>query len=572
VKSRLLAFAVALLPCFTALGQPDPEGASGVQEKSLVHATRQMVVAAHPLAAAAGLEILRAGGSAVDAAIATQLVLGLVEPQSSGLGGGAFLLHWDPATRDVRSYDGRETAPAEATPNRFLDPRGVPLPYHEAVASGLSVGVPGLLRMLEMAHTRHGRLPWSNLFAPAIHLAETGFALSPRLHRLLSGERLLAADGAARALYFAEDGRPNPVGTRIRNVEYARTLREIAARGVEAFYSGDIARDIVAAVRTHSRPGDLNLRDLAQYRATERAPVCGAFLAYRLCGMGPPSAGGIAVLQLLGILERSGIAAHAPESEAALHRFAEAGRLAYADRARWIADPDRVPQPVEGLIDAAYIDARAALLGERSMGVARAGQPRGAHAHAGSEESEAVGTSHLSVVDAQGQAVSMTSTIESQFGSRIMVRGFLLNNQLTDFSFHPEFEGRPAANRVEGGKRPRSSMAPTLVFAPDGGLRLAVGSPGGPAIINYVAKTLLASLAWKFDIQAAISLPNFGSANGPTVIERGSAWESMADGLAGRGHIISFGPMTSGTHGIERIEGQLRGGADPRREGVAVGD
>ena len=578
----LYGLACALsLGCGSAQAQPDPEGASGWQPKALAHAQRQMVAAAHPLAVEAGLQILRSGGSAVDAAIATQLVLGLVEPQSSGLGGGAFLLHWDAAQARVRSYDGRESAPAAARPGRFLDALGRPLPYHEAVVSGLSVGVPGLLRMLELAHARHGRLAWAALFAPAIRLAEDGFPMSPRLHRLLSGDRHLREDPAARALYYDAAGGARTVGERIVNPAYAASLREIAAHGADAFYGGQIARDIVAAVRAHLRPGDLALADLAGYRARERAPVCGPFRAYRLCSMGPPSAGGIGVLQILGLLERSGFAMAMPDSaqdwERALHLYAEAGRLAYADRARWIADPDFVPQPVEGLLAPAYLDERAALIGERSMGWARPGTPRGAPLAWGpGGESEAAGTSHVSVVDARGDALAMTSTIESQFGSRIMVRGFLLNNQLTDFSFNPESEGLPAANRVEGGKRPRSSMAPTLVFGPEAvlaaGLRLTLGSPGGPAIINYVAKALVGTLAWGLDIQAAISLPNFGSANGPTLIERGSPWEEHGDALAARGHILSFRPLTSGTQGIETHAGALRGGADPRREGAARGD
>lgn len=555
-----------------ASAQPDPEGASGWQEKALAHAQRHMVAAAHPLAVEAGLEILRAGGSAVDAAIAVQLVLGLVEPQSSGLGGGGFLLHWDAARAEVKAYDGRETAPGAARPTRFLDGLGRPMPYFEALVSGLSVGVPGVLRLMELAHARHGRLPWARLFAPALRLSTEGFAVSPRLRRLLASERFLRNDPAARALYYDAQGRARPEGSLLTNAEYAATLREIAASGADAFYRGPIAREIVAAVRTHARPGDMTEADLAGYRAVERAPVCGAHRGHRLCSMGPPSAGGIGVLQMLGVLARTGFSEAGPESVQALHLFAEAGRLAYADRARWIADPDFVPQPVAGLLAPDYLDARAALVGQRSMGWAPPGQPRGAHALSAGEDREAAGTSHLSIVDAQGNAVSMTSTIESQFGSRIMVRGFLLNNQLTDFSFAPESEGRAAANRVEGGKRPRSSMAPTLAFAPDGQFRLALGSPGGPAIINYVAKALAGVLDWGLDIQAAIALPNFGSANGPTLIERGSRWEDLGDALAERGHVLSYRPLTSGTHGIERAGGGLRGGADPRRDGVARGD
>lgn len=555
-----------------AQGLLQPEADTGYEPKQAVLAQRFMVVAANPLASEAGVAVLRAGGTATDAAIAVQMVLGLVEPQSSGIGGGLFFLHWDQGLREVRSYDGRETAPLAARPGRFLDAFGRPMVRFEAFASGLSVGTPGALRALELVHSRHGRLAWARLFDSAIRLAEEGFPMSHRLHHLLGRENYLARDGAASALYYAPDGRPKPVGEKIVNAAYAATLTQIAQGGADAFYRGRIAADIVAAVRSHARPGDLTEEDLARYQAKERAPVCANYRARRLCGMGPPSSGGVTVLELLGLLERTGFDRAAPGSALALHLFAEAGRLAYADRLRYVADPDFVPQPVAGLLDPSYLRARAALIGERAMGAPRAGRPQGALAWADAPDVEAVGTSHVSIVDAEGNAVSMTTTIENQFGSRILVRGFLLNNQMTDFSFFAEFEGRPAANRLEPGKRPRSSMAPTFVFDAEGRLHMVIGSPGGPAIINYVAKTLVATLDWGLDIQAAISLPNFGAAYGPTFIERGTGYEELADALAERGHTLNFSPQTSGLHGVERVPGGWRGGADPRREGVARGE
>jgi gamma-glutamyltranspeptidase/glutathione hydrolase len=569
--ARTIATAV-LLSCGAAAAQPPPELPSGWISKQAAVAPHEMVAAAHPLAVQAGLEILHEGGSAVDAAIAVQLVLGLVEPQSSGIGGGAFMLHWSSAEHRVQSYDGRETAPAAARGERFLDTHGWPLPFFDAVVSGKSVGVPGVLRMLELAHRRHGRLPWARLFEPALRLAAQGFAVSPRLHRLLERDRYLRDDPAARSLYYDAGGHALPVGARLVNPQYAATLREIAARGADAFYGGPIAEDVVRAVRAHPRPGDMTLEDLRAYRAVERAPLCGTYRGRRICGMGPPSAGGVTLLELLGILERTAFDRAAPGSAEAVHLFAEASRLAYADRARYVADPDFVTVPVKGLLAPAYLAARAKLIGERSMGRAEPGHPAGASAAADVPETELAGTSHISIVDARGNAVAMTTTIENAFGSRIMVHGFLLNNELTDFSFLPEVRGVPAANRVQGGKRPRSTMAPTLVFGRDGDLDMLIGSPGGPAIVDYVAKTLVGTLDWGLDIQAAIELPNFGSTNGPTFIERGTPYEALGDALAERGHIVNFAVLTSGLHGIERIPRGWRGGADPRREGVARGD
>jgi gamma-glutamyltranspeptidase/glutathione hydrolase len=562
--------AAALLCCGPAAAQPQPEAPSGWTDKQAVVAAHEMVAAANPLAARAGLEILRAGGSALDAAVAAQMVLGLVEPQSSGLGGGAFLLYWSDAERRLESYDGRETAPQAARPDRFLDANGQPLQFYDAVTSGKSVGVPGVLRMLELAHRRHGRLPWARLFEPAIRLAEDGFEVSPRLHRLLERDRFLRRDANARALYYRADGHTFESGTRLVNRAYAATLRTIAERGADAFYSGPIAADIVRAV--HARGGDLAPADLERYAALERDPVCGPYRSVRICGMGPPSAGAVTLLELLGVLEHTAFDRAPPLSALAVHYFSEASRLAYADRARYIADPAFVRVPVKGLLDPAYLARRAGLIGEVSMGVAQPGEPVLAPRAADVPDTEHHGTSHLSIVDRYGNAVAMTTTIENAFGSRIMVRGFLLNNELTDFSFEPRSRGLPAANRVEPGKRPRSTMAPTMVFDRDGRLRMLLGSPGGPAIVDYVAKTLVAALDWGFDIQAAIAAPNFGSTNGPTLLERASAVQDLDGALAERGHVLNFARLTSGVQGIERVPGGWRGGADPRREGIAVGD
>ncbi len=508
-----------------------------------------MVAAAHPAAVDAGYEVLERGGSAVDAAVAMQMVLGLVEPESSGIGGGAFLLHWSAHERALRAYDGRETAPAAAAANRFLDSNRKPLPFMEAAVGGRSVGVPGVLRMLELAHQRHGTLAWRELFEPAIRLAEQGFAASPRLRMQLSQERALRHDARARAVYYAADGRPRE---RIVNAEYAATLRAVAARGADALYRGEIAEDLVRTVR--ARGGDLTGKDLADYQAFERAPLCGPYREWRICSMGPPSSGGLAVLQILGLLERTPFARAPPHSAAAVHFFAEAGRLAYADRAFYVGDPAFVDVPLASLLDSSYLDKRARLIGKRSMRQALPGSTEG------------IGTSHFSIVDAHGNIVSMTTTIEATFGSRIMVRGFLLNNQLTDFDFVPG-----SANQVAAGKRPRSSMAPTIVFDAQGEVRAALGSPGGPNIINYVAKALVGLLDWRLDVQSAIASPNFGSRNGPTLIEEGSQYESLRTALEGRNHEVRFVPLTSGLHGIERVAGGWRGGADPRREGTVRG-
>lgn len=577
-RPRILACALLLLMAAPATAQPlapAPEAATGKIAKATATAQRFMVAAANPLAAAAGRDILRAGGSAVDAAIAVQLVLNLVEPQSSGLGGGAFLVHWDEAARRVVTLDGRETAPAAAKPDRFIGKDGKPMRFVEAVVGGRSVGVPGTPRLLEEAHRRWGKLPWPQVLAPVIKLAEDGFAISPRLNGLLSGEKNLAKDARAAAYFYEADGRAKAVGTILRNPAFAATLRTLAERGAGAFYEGEIASDIVATVTGHAtNPGDMTAADLSAYRVEEREPVCGAYRVWRICGMGPPSSGAVAVQQILGMLETRDLVRMGPGAEAA-HWFSEAGRLAFADRNLYLADPAFVGIPQPGLIDRDYIRSRAGLISpERSMGRARAGEPPNKRAQllAPSEGIEN-GTSHISVVDAQGNAVSMTTTIEDGFGARLMTAGgFLLNNELTDFSFVPEEDGKPVANRVEPGKRPRSSMAPTLVFDAFGRLYAVVGSPGGSQIIGYVARTLVALLDWKMDPQAAVDLGNFGSRNGPTELEKGTEAEGWKAALEAKGHEIRLLEMTSGIQAIVKTPEGFVGGADGRREGVAIGD
>lgn len=537
-------------------------------------AQRQMVAAAHPLAAEAGLEVLRQGGSAVDAAVAVQAVLGLVEPQSSGLGGGAFMVYRS-AGGQIRTFDGRETAPAAATPDLFLTAEGRPMAFHDAVVGGRAVGVPGAVALLWEAHRAQGRLPWASLFAPAITLAEQGFAVSPRLARAIASEGgRLRRDPAARAYFVLPDGSPLPAGHILRNPDYAHTLRLVAAQGPEPFYRGEIAEKIVAAVRGAGwNPGRMTMADLANYRVVERPAVCGAFRSFRVCGMGPPSSGGIAVAQILALMDHFALPARAPFADVA-HIGIEAGKLAFADRGLYVGDADFVPVPVAGLLDPAYLTGRAQLIDPDRAGTPRAGNPpwRRAAFEPAEEFAEEVGTSHLSIVDRFGNAVSMTTTVEDAFGARIMAAGFLLNNQLSDFAFTPEADGRLVANRVEGGKRPRSSMAPTIVERADGGLHAAVGSPGGARIIGYVAKTLVGMLAWNLDPQEAIDLPNVLTIGTTAELELGTEAAGLAPALEARGHRVQVRPLESGAQAVVVTPAGLRGGADRRREGVALGE
>jgi gamma-glutamyltranspeptidase/glutathione hydrolase len=557
-----------------AQSAPAPEIATGRAVKDLGTAQRYMVAAANPLAAAAGREMLREGGSAVDAAIAVQLVLNLVEPQSSGLGGGAFLVHWDQAARRLTTLDGRETAPAAATPDRFLDADGKPMGFMQAVLGGRSIGVPGTPRLLAEAHRRWGKLPWARLFEPAIRLAEDGFAISPRLAGLLAQERFLGTDPVARALFFEADGSPKSAGTILRNPALAATFRTLAAQGADAFYGGPIADDVVAAVRGHAtNPGDMTPEDLKAYQVIERPAVCGRYRVFTICGMGAPSSGGIAVAQMLAILEPQPMERTGPGAASA-HLLAEAGRLAFADRARYLGDPAFVPVPEKGLLDRDYLAERARHIDPaRTMGKAQPGEPPGRRGSLAPSDGAEHGTSHISVVDADLDAVAMTTTIEDGFGARVMSQGgFLLNNELTDFAFVPRDGDRPVANRVEPGKRPRSSMAPTIVFDAFGRLYAVVGSPGGSQIIGFVTQTLIGILDWRLDPQRAVDLGHVLNRNGPTELEAGTEAERWGVPLAAMGHEVKTGDMTSGLQAIVVTPTGLAGGADSRREGVAIGD
>lgn len=554
---------------------PAPEGDTGRTEKQAVRAKRQMVVTANPLASQAGIAILRRGGNAVDAAIAVQMVLTLVEPQSSGIGGGGFLLLYDSETGKLLSYDGRETAPKAARGDRFLNSEGKPLDFFEAVVGGKSVGVPGVVRMLEMVHREEGKLPWRELFQPAIQLAENGFPISPRLYQLLSKEKYLQRFPNSRNYFYLATGQPKPVGSKLVNKPLAGVLKAIANQGADAFYQGEIAKDIVNTVnRSPVNPGDLTLSDLANYQAKQRDPVCGFYRVYQVCSMGPPSSGGITVLQILGILERFNLASLKTQPIELVHLFSEASRLAYADRNQFLADADFIKIPIQRLLDPMYLRVRGSAIDlDRSMGKAA---PGNIVAFAEKERStnwlDLPATTHFSIVDKDGNAVSMTSSIESGFGSRLMVRGFLLNNQLTDFSFISEENGQPVANRVESWKRPRSSMSPTIVFNAQKQPILIIGSPGGSSIINFVAKVLVGVLDWNLDVQEAISLPNFGSRNSPTELEADTNYANFKADLESRGHRVNVIPLNSGSHGIQIKNDELIGGADPRREGVAIGD
>ena len=593
----VIAAALALVACHSPVNEPPaaPELGSGYRtDLSPRHAAQHMAAAANPLAAEAGREMLRQGGSAIDAAIAMQAVLTLVEPQSSGIGGGAFIMLWD--GNRVQAYDGRETAPAGATERLFLKPDGQPMAFTAAQIGGRSVGTPGVLRALELAHKKTGHLPWARLFEPAIRLSEHGFAISPRLHSLIAADRFIPQSPEMAAYFLNADGTPKATGTLLKNPALAAVFKRIAEEGPDALYHGPIADEIARKVQGHRNAGSLSEADLAGYAAKERAPLCTDYKRWKICGMPPPSSGGIAIAQILGTLQalqardpRLAIAPMTPLKSAspagleptpeAVHLIAEAGRLAFADRALYVADADFVPVPVAGLVAPDYLARRAALIGERSLGIAQPGQPAGIQvAYAPDRSPLRISTSQVVAVDDQGGAVSMTTTVESAFGSHLMVQGFVLNNQMTDFSFIPEENGQPVANRVQPGKRPRSAMAPTLVFDRHSGeLLAALGSPGGSQIIEYVSKSLVAMLDWQLDPQAAISLPNFGSRNGATELETGLFSPALKQALRDKGHALSEIEMTSGVQAIVRTQDAqgtvtLSGGADPRREGEALGD
>jgi gamma-glutamyltranspeptidase / glutathione hydrolase len=602
-----LALAALLTACastptpFTYAPFQQPEGASGFTNKPGWATKKFAVAAANPLATDAGYQILKAGGSAVDAAIAVQMVLSLVEPQSSGIGGGAFLLHHDGKT--TQAFDGRETAPAGVDENLFMKD-GKPLSFYEGVVGGRSVGVPGTVRMLESAHQQYGKLPWAKLFEPAIVLAEGGFKVSPRLSTLVKADAHLKKDPTAAAYFFKPDGDARDVGFNLRNQPFADVLKRIASEGSKAIHEGPIAQAIVDKVQKHpSNPGKLSMADMVGYQAKKREAICTDYTArgkdYRLCGFPPPSSGAIAVAQILGMLANTNAGSIAPVTGpdgkglvpdvAWLHLYTEAARLAFADRAQFLGDPDFVPAPdgkVGGnwgsMVAPAYLAERAKLIGAQSMKVGKPGQPGGAPLAFGMPaEQPEYGTSHISIIDGYGNALSMTTTIEDAFGARQMVNpsgtgtgGFLLNNELTDFNYAPnDTQGKPTANRVQPGKRPRSSMSPTLVFdKATGQVVMSGGSPGGALIIHYTAKTLYGVLNWGLSTQQAIDLPNFGAAGAPSLLEENRFAPAAVEALKARGHDVREQNMTSGLQAIERTRSGFFGGADPRREGVVMGD
>lgn len=558
--------------------QAEPEATTGHTEKSLSTAKKYMISVANPHAANAGLEILRRGGSAVDAAIAAQLVLGLVEPQSSGLGGGALVLHWNAKTQALNAYDGRETAPVNAKPDRFLK-EGKRLPFRDAVKSGLSVGTPGLVRLLEHLHKKHGKVPWKDLFQPAIRLARDGFDVTTRLHLMLQWFGKSSFSPEARDYFFDANGSPWGIGHTLKNAAYAETLKQIAKEGADAFYKGPIADAIVRAVTSvPDRPGDLTLNDLATYQVKERKPLCVPYKGRTICGFPPPSSGGVAIAQIMKLIEPLdiGVGTDGTPTTAALHTIIEAQKLAYADRNRYLADPDFVKVPVLGLLDKTYLQERRSLIKMDSiLPKVQPGTPPGLKKQAFGRDAtqENVGTSHISVIDGSGNAIAWTTTIEGAFGSGLFSNGFLLNNELTDFSFKPtDQDGRPIANRVQPGKRPRSTMSPTIVLNADGTPYIAIGSPGGSRIILYVVKALIGMLDWNLNAQQAIDLPNFGTTGKGVQVETafGSVWNGI--NLLAKGHTVTPDLMNSGLHAVVRRKDHLEGAADPRREGVAVGD
>ena len=524
---------------------------------------QQMVAAAHPLAVDAGLEVLARGGSAIDAAVAVQMMLGVVEPQASGLGGGGFLLYFDGATHAITVYDGREAAPAGATPTMFLGADGKPLPFRQAVVSGLSVGVPGAVALLELAHQEHGKLSWSSLFTTSIAAARTGFPVSSRLAAWLDQIKAFRDEPAARAIFYDADGSPKKTGDTVVNTALADTMQRVAERGGSVLREGPIAKEMVKRVHAHVRPGTLSLADLANYQVIKREALCGPYRIWTICGMGPPSSGGLAILQALAILEPFELSHDRPNDLRSLHLIAETSRLVFADRARYVADPAFVPVPVEKLLAPAYIAERRKLISLDHAMSRQAPVPPGYVEH---------GTSHMTIVDRQGNAVSFTTTIESPFGSLMMVGGFILNNELTDFSAVAERDGRPVANRVEPGKRPRSSMSPTFVLNKDRTLELAVGSAGGQRIIGDTLQALIGMLDWGLSPQAALDLPRVINTNGITELEDKGDLPAQAERLRALGHEVQVRRHEGGLTAIRREGDGWGGGADPRRDGVAKGD
>lgn len=574
LNSMMFALAGSVLLPAAVLAQDaplQPEDTTAIAQKETVRAENFMVASAHPLATQAGYDVLAAGGTAADAAVAVQVMLGLVEPQSSGLGGGAFLLYFDKESGAITTYDAREKAPMAADGSYFLDATGAPMGFMDAVIGGKSAGVPGTPKLLEKLHADHGESDWKSLLQPAIDTAEAGFEVSQRMADSVAGTEGLD-QFIATADYFLPGGKPIAEGTLLKNPAYADTLRLFAEEGAAPFYTGAIAEDIVAALNTNINPGMLTMEDLAAYEVVMRDPVCTDYRGFDVCGMGPPSSGGLTVGQILNLLEPFDLKAMGDGVEAR-HLFTQASRLAFADRGLYMADPDFV-DVLQGLLDEAYLSERSALIDpEKDMGAAKAGTPPGDKVAllAPDTDRPRSGTSHFVIVDGDGNMISATTTIESGFGNRVMTRGFLLNNEMTDFSFAPEAEGVPVANRVEAGKRPRSSMAPTIVLK-DGEPVLLTGSPGGANIIDYTALSIIAMLDWEMDPQEAIDLPHVINLNGPTRVEEGEGAEEMSAALTALGHEVTIANLNSGLHVIRISEDGLLGAADKRREGIVLGE
>lgn len=583
--NRLVSAGIFLTSSFTLTSQAlanqatdavAPEQSTGVEQKQLVKAKNYMVTAANPIATQAGADVLEQGGNAIDAMVAVQLMLGLVEPQSSGIGGGAFLVYWDNDKQKLTTFDGRETAPLAATPQLFQDDKGQPLQFYDAVVGGRSVGTPGTVKLLWDTHQQYGQLEWKKIIQPVIKLAEQGFNVSPRLASLIENDaERLSRFPATKAYFFNSDGSPKAAGTVLKNPQYARTLTAIAEKGAMAFYQSDIAQDIINTVQNApGNPGVLAQSDFDTYQIKQREPVCAAYQNYDVCGMGPPSSGALTVGQILAISANYDLKGWGAESEKSWQVIADASRLAFADRGKYMADQDYVPMPTAGLLDAEYLKQRASLIEVgKALPEASPGNPPWSHAmNLSMDESiELPSTSHFNIVDKQGNVVSMTTTIENAFGSRLMVRGFLLNNELTDFSFRTHKNGTPIANRLEPGKRPRSSMAPTIMLK-DGKPYIAIGSPGGSRIIGYVAQTIIAHTQWGMDIQQAINQPRLLNRFGTLDIEQGTDAIRLQPALEKIGFTTEIRDLNSGLHAIRFTENGLEGAADPRREGVAIGN
>ncbi|MGF1900415.1 gamma-glutamyltransferase [Aliivibrio sifiae] len=551
-----------------------PEAATGLTKQNLAEGKEWMIASANPYASEAGAKMLRKGGNAIDAMVATQLVLGLVEPQSSGIGGGAFLVYWDAKQQELTTFDGRETAPLEVAPQLFQDDKGQPLKFYDAVVGGRSVGTPGTIKLMWDTHQKLGKLDWKALFEPAIELATNGFTVSPRLAKLVDNDQeFLQRSPAAKAYFFNQDGSPIKAGQQLKNPDYAKTLQAISEQGAVAFYQGKIAQDIVNTVRNEtSNPGVLNLIDFTAYQVKEREPVCAPYRQYSICGMGPPSSGALALGQIMGVLSHYPISSMGKDNVQSWRLLGDASRLAFADRGKYMADSDYVPMPTQGLLDSNYLEKRAELLkGKNALTKTSAGSPPWSHAknYALDEAIELPSTSHFSIVDKDRNVVSITTTIENGFGSRLMVGGFLLNNELTDFSFRSQVDGVPIANRIEPGKRPRSSMAPTIVME-NNKPYMAIGSPGGSQIIGYVAKTLVAHLDWGLNLQQAIDLPNMNNRFGAFEIEKDTTAEVWIPKLEKLGFTIQVKELNSGVQAIKLQGNSLVGAADPRREGKVV--